>query len=72
MGLGKIELHLHLDGSMDLETSYKLAKDRHIIDEDMDFEIFSSKMMVPNDNPSLERASFFESRGSKFKGLNPL
>ena len=54
MGLGKIELHLHLDGSMDLETSYKLAKDRHIIDEDMDFEIFSSKMMVPNDNPSLE------------------
>lgn len=54
MGLGKVELHLHLDGSMDLETSYKMARERHIIGDDMDFESFASKMMVPGDNPSLE------------------
>ena len=39
MGLGKVELHLHLDGSLDLPTAYRLAKERNVISDDMDFEI---------------------------------
>lgn len=54
MGLGKIDLHLHLDGSLDLNCAYQLAKERKVIKEDMSFEEFSSKMSVPEDNPSLE------------------
>ena len=33
MNLGKVELHLHLDGSLDLETAYRLAMERNVIDE---------------------------------------
>lgn len=54
MNLGKVELHLHLDGSLDLDTAYALAKDRNVIDETMTFDEFTSKMTVPGDNPSLE------------------
>ena len=54
MGLGKVELHLHLDGSLDLPTAYRLAKERNVINDDMDFDAFKAKMMVPSNNPSLE------------------
>lgn len=54
MNLGKVELHLHLDGSLDLETAYQLALDRNIIDETWTKEQFKQKMTVPSDNPSLE------------------
>ena len=54
MKLGKVELHLHLDGTLDLETSFRLAKERGIIDETWTMEQFQSKMTVPSDNPSLE------------------
>lgn len=54
MNLGKVELHLHLDGSLDLETTYDLAKKRNVIDDSMSFEEFSKRLEVPDDNPSLE------------------
>lgn len=54
MGLGKVELHLHLDGSLDLETAFSLAKERNVIDETWTFDQFKEKMTVPSDNPSLE------------------
>jgi len=49
-----IELHCHLDGSLDLKTSYKLAMNRGIIDKDMEFEDFKKRMTVSSDNASLE------------------
>lgn len=54
MNLGKVELHLHLDGSLDMETAYRLAKERNVIDETWTHDQFKTKMMVPSDNPSLE------------------
>ncbi|MBQ7888683.1 MAG: adenosine deaminase [Erysipelotrichaceae bacterium] len=54
MNLGKVELHLHLDGSLDMETAYRLAKERNVIDETWTYDQFKTKMMVPSDNPSLE------------------
>jgi len=53
MGLGKVELHLHLDGSLDLECAYRLAKERNVIEESFTFEQFKERMSVPSDNPSL-------------------
>ena len=54
MNLGKVELHLHLDGTLDLETAFRLALNRKIIDETWTMEQFKQKMTVPSDNPSLE------------------
>ena len=54
MKLGKVELHLHLDGSLDLDTAYALAKSRNVIKDTMTFEEFKSNMTVPSNNPSLE------------------
>ena len=54
MNLGKVELHLHLDGSLDLETAYRLAMERNVIDNTWTMEQFKQKMTVPSDNPSLE------------------
>jgi adenosine deaminase len=54
MNLGKVELHLHLDGSLDLETAYRLAMERNVIDQTWTMEQFKQKMTVPSDNPSLE------------------
>ena len=52
--LGKVELHLHLDGSLDLKTAYNLAMERNVMDESWTMEQFTEKMTVPSDNPSLE------------------
>ena len=52
--LGKVELHLHLDGSLDLDTAYALAKSRNVIKDTMTFDEFKSNMTVPSNNPSLE------------------
>lgn len=49
-----IELHCHLDGSLDVKTSYKLALHRGIIDKDMELKEFTKLMMVSDDNASLE------------------
>ena len=54
MNLGKVELHLHLDGTLDLETAFRLALNRQIIDDTWTMEQFKQKMTVPSDNPSLE------------------
>lgn len=50
--MNKVDLHLHLDGSLDLKTSYDLAIKRNIVQ--CDFEEFKSLMEVSDDNPSLE------------------
>ena len=49
-----IDLHCHLDGSLDLETSFKLAKSRNIINEDLQFEEFKNRMVVRSDTSNLE------------------
>ncbi len=48
-----VELHCHFDGSLDFETSYQLAKERGIVDEQMSFEEFKQRMIVPKDNKDL-------------------
>lgn len=50
----KVDLHLHLDGSLDLKLSYALAKERNLIAEDCNFEEFTKKIVVTSDNRSLE------------------
>ena len=40
----KIELHLHLDGSLDLDTAYALAKSRNVIKDTMTFDEFKSRI----------------------------
>lgn len=53
--MGKyIELHCHFDGSLNVEKSYELAKERNILPEDMSYEQFAKEMPVPSDNVSLE------------------
>ena len=42
--LGKVELHLHLDGSLDLDTAYALAKSRNVIKDTMTFDEFKSRI----------------------------
>ncbi len=53
--MGKyIELHCHFDGSLNVQKSYELARDRNIIPESMSYEEFAKEMPVPSDNVSLE------------------
>lgn len=53
--MGKyVELHCHFDGSLNVETSYKLGKERNILKEGMTYEEFAKEMPVPSDNVSLE------------------
>ncbi len=54
MGLGKVDLHLHLDGSLNLTSAYRLARERGVIEKSMSFEDFQARMVVPENNPSLE------------------
>ena len=42
--MGKyIELHCHFDGSLNVEKSYELAKERNILPEDMSYEQFAKE-----------------------------
>ncbi|MFB0971458.1 MAG: adenosine deaminase [Neofamilia sp.] len=49
-----IDLHCHLDGSLDIETSFQLAISRGLISEDTNIEKFQKMMRVSSDNESLE------------------
>lgn len=49
-----IDLHCHLDGSLDIETSFKLALDRGIISKETEIAEFENMMRVNSDNESLE------------------
>lgn len=49
-----IDLHCHLDGSLDIEISYRLALKRGLISKETEFEKFESLMRVSSDNESLE------------------
>ncbi len=49
----KIELHCHFDGSLDVETSYQLAKKRKLIDTNLTYSQFQELMRVPKDNKNL-------------------
>lgn len=53
MKYAKIELHLHLDGSIDLVWGYKTALKRKVIDDKTTFEQYYS-MMYKNDYPTRE------------------
>ncbi len=46
MKLPQIDLHLHLDGSLDPKLSYELAKERNLI-EDETYEQFEKRMIAP-------------------------
>lgn len=49
-----IDLHCHLDGSLDIETSYRLALERGLISKETGFEEFEDMMRINRDNESLE------------------
>jgi adenosine deaminase len=49
-----VDLHCHLDGSLDIETSFFLAISRGLISKDLEFEKFQEMMRVSSDNGSLE------------------
>ncbi len=47
MGRAKIDLHLHLDGALDLQGAFRLATERGIISSDCSFERFCRQMSIP-------------------------
>lgn len=50
----KIDLHVHLDGSLNLKLAYALAQERELIAPDCSFDEFREKIVVPSTNRSLE------------------
>ena len=49
----KIDLHVHLDGSLPLKLAYALAQDRQLITPDCTLEQFRERIVVGRDNGSL-------------------
>ena len=49
----KIDLHVHLDGSLTLKLAYALAQDRQLIASDCTLEQFRERIVVGRDNGSL-------------------
>jgi len=49
-----IDLHCHLDGTLDLQTSYQLALEREIISSSTTLEQFKPTMIIKDNNQSLE------------------
>lgn len=47
MKLPKIDLHLHVDGSMSVALAYQLAKERRLPEGEWDLERFEQEMVVP-------------------------
>ena len=42
----KIDLHVHLDGSLPLKLAYALAQDRQLINSDCTLEQFRERIVV--------------------------
>ena len=53
MKYAKLDLHVHLDGSLDLHWQYNRAKLRHVINEECSFEEYAYSM-YRNDYPTRE------------------
>ena len=49
----KIDLHVHLDGSLPLKLAYALAQDRQLIASECTLEQFRERIVVGRDNGSL-------------------
>lgn len=60
MNYAKVELHLHLDGSLNLKWTYDKAKELLIIDKDMSFEDFYSFMFSRNAKHTAEGFKKFD------------
>ncbi len=60
MNYAKVELHLHLDGSINLAWGYQTAKKRGIIDSDMTFEAYYDKMYDESAPTREERMKRFD------------
>jgi adenosine deaminase len=48
MNFSKIDLHLHLDGSINPELAYKVSKEQNIIDINLNFKEFESMLHADN------------------------
>ena len=60
MTTGKIDLHLHLDGSLNIRWAYEKALLREAIDKDMSFEEFYDILYMRNKGHSAENFKKFE------------
>lgn len=53
LNFSKVDLHLHLDGSLNIETMFELAKQKKLIDEQLSMEEFMKLCKVGDDCRSL-------------------
>ncbi|MBQ1568023.1 MAG: hypothetical protein IIZ80_09065 [Erysipelotrichaceae bacterium] len=60
MNTAKIDLHLHLDGSLNIMWAYKKALQRNVVDKDMTFEEFYSLLFSNNGHHSAQSIRKFE------------
>ena len=60
MDTAKIDLHLHLDGSLNIMWAYKKALQRNVINKDMSFEDFYNLLFSNNSVHSAESIKKFE------------
>lgn len=60
MNYAKVELHLHLDGSINIAWAYEKALKRGVIDENMTFEEYYNKIYCDNAPTREERMSRFD------------
>ena len=60
MNYAKVELHLHLDGSLNLMWVFNKAKHRNVIDQNMSFEDFYNVMFSRNVGHSAETIKKFD------------
>ena len=60
MNTAKIDLHLHLDGSLNIRWAYEKALKRGVIDKDMSFEAFYDLLFVNNIRHSVQSFKKFE------------
>lgn len=60
MNTARIDLHLHLDGSLNIAWAYQRAKKRNVIDRDLSFEDFYNILFSRNIAHSAESIRKFE------------
>lgn len=60
MNFSKIDLHLHLDGSLNPKLAYTISKKQNIIDKDLNFDEFESMLHADNVNNLKEYLDKFD------------
>ena len=60
MNTAKIDLHLHLDGSLNIMWAYKKAIERNVIEKDMTFEEFYNLLFSNNGHHSAQSIKKFD------------